>query len=73
MNRSPYISEAPSVGNIMFKVLLALVPGIAAYVWVYGGGVLVTIMLATATALVAEALMLKIRRQQCQVLAPTTL
>ena len=63
MNRSPYISEAPSVGNIMFKVLLALVPGIAAYVWVYGGGVLVTITLATATALVAEALMLKIRKR----------
>lgn len=63
MNRSPYISAAPSVGNIMFKVLLALVPGIAAYVWVYGGGVLVTITLATATALLAEALMLKIRKR----------
>ena len=66
MNRSPYISEAPSVGTIMFKVLLALVPGIAAYVWVYGGGVLVTIALATVTALVAEALMLKIRRRPIQ-------
>ena len=66
MNRSPYISEAPSVGTIMFKVLLALVPGIAAYVWVYGGGVLVTIALATLTALVAEALMLKIRRRPIQ-------
>ena len=63
MNRSPYISAAPSVSNIMFKVLLALVPGIAAYVWVYGGGVLVTITLATATALLAEALMLKIRKR----------
>jgi Na+-translocating ferredoxin:NAD+ oxidoreductase subunit D len=63
MNRSPYISNAPSIGNIMFKVLLALVPGIAAYVWVYGGGVLVTITLATITALVAEAAMLKIRKR----------
>ncbi len=66
MNRSPYISEAPSVSNIMFKVLLALVPGIAAYVWVYGGGVLVTISLATITALAAEALMLKIRKRPIQ-------
>ena len=66
MNRSPYISAAPSVGNIMFKVLLALVPGIVAYVWVYGGGVLVTITLATASALVAEALMLKIRKRPIQ-------
>lgn len=66
MNRSPYISEAPSVSTIMFKVLLALVPGIIAYVSVFGGGVLVTIALATATALLAEAAMLKLRRRQVQ-------
>ena len=66
MNRSPYISDAPSVGAIMQKVLLALVPGIAAYVWVFGGGILVTIALATATALTAEAVMLKIRRRPVQ-------
>lgn len=63
MNRSPYISDAPSVSKIMLQVLLALVPGIIAYVWIFGGGVLVTIVLATATALVAEAAMLKIRRR----------
>jgi Na+-translocating ferredoxin:NAD+ oxidoreductase subunit D len=63
MNRSPYISDAPSVSTIMLKVLLALVPGIIAYVWVFGGGILVTIALATATALAAEAVMLKIRRR----------
>jgi electron transport complex protein RnfD len=45
----------------MLKVLLALVPGIIAYVWVYGGGVLITIALATATALFAEAMMLRLR------------
>ncbi len=66
MNRSPYISNAPSVGTLMFKVLLALVPGIVAYVWVYGGGVLVTITLATITALAAEAAMLKIRKRPIQ-------
>ncbi len=66
MNRSPYISSAPSVGSIMLKVLLALVPGIIAYVWVFGGGVLVTITLATATALLAEASMLKLRRRPVQ-------
>ncbi|MFM9835131.1 MAG: electron transport complex subunit RsxD [Methylophilaceae bacterium] len=62
MNQSPYISEAPSVSNIMLKVLLALVPGIFTYVWVFGGGVLVTISLATLTALAAEAVMLKLRK-----------
>ncbi|NOT14889.1 MAG: electron transport complex subunit RsxD [Methylotenera sp.] len=63
MNRSPYITNAPSVSTIMLKVLLALVPGIFAYVWIYGGGILVTITLATVTALLAEALLLKIRQR----------
>ncbi len=66
MNRSPYISDASSVSAIMFKVLLALVPGIAAYVWMFGGGVLMTIALATITALTAEAAMLKIRKRPVQ-------
>jgi electron transport complex protein RnfD len=66
MNRSPYISDAPSVSAIMLKVLLALVPGIIAYVWVFGGGILVTLFLATITALVAEAVMLKIRNRPIQ-------
>ena len=63
MNRSPYISDAPSVSMIMLKVLLALVPGIFAYAWIYGGGILVTIALATLTALAAEAALLKIRQR----------
>ena len=63
MNRSPYLSNAPSVSIIMLKVLLALIPAIAAYVWVFGGGVLVTLALASVTALGAEALMLKLRNR----------
>ena len=47
----------------MLKVLLALVPGIFAYVWIYGGGILVTITLATVTALLAEGVLLKIRKR----------
>jgi electron transport complex protein RnfD len=45
----------------MGKVLLALVPAIIVYVWMYGGGILVTLALATITALLTEALMLKLR------------
>lgn len=63
MLRSPYISDAPSVTTIMSKVLLALVPGIIAYAWVFGAGILVTLSLATATALLAEAAMLKLRER----------
>jgi len=63
MNRSPYLTDAPSVTSIMLRVLLALVPGIAAYVWVFGGGILVTLALASVTALSVEALMLKLRER----------
>lgn len=63
MSRSPYISSAPSVSIIMLKVLFALVPGIAAYVWVFGGGILVTLTLASITALASEAIMLKLRNR----------
>ena len=66
MNRSPYIFNAPSVGTMMLKVLLALVPGIIAYVWAFGGGIIVTLTLATATALAAEAMMLKMRKRPIQ-------
>jgi electron transport complex protein RnfD len=61
MNFSPYFSGSSSVSVIMLKVLLALVPGIAAYVWVFGSGILVSLALASATALLAEAAMLKLR------------
>ena len=63
MNLSPYLSSAPSVSVIMVKVMLALVPAIAAYVWVFGAGILVVLALASVTALSAEALMLKLRNR----------
>ncbi len=63
MNRSPYITDAPTVTSIMLKVLLALVPGIIAYTWIYGGGILVSLTLATTTAIICEAALLKIRQR----------
>ncbi len=63
MSRSPYLSSAPSVSVIMLKVMLALVPPIVAYVWVFGAGILVMLALASITALCAEALMLKLRNR----------
>ncbi|MFM8758943.1 MAG: RnfABCDGE type electron transport complex subunit D, partial [Methylophilaceae bacterium] len=63
MSRSPYVSQAPSVSNIMLKVMLALLPAIAVYVWVYGSGILLVLLLASLTALVAEALVLRIRQR----------
>ena len=45
----------------MLRVLLALLPGIAVYVWFFGAAILVQIALASITALIAEAAMLKLR------------
>lgn len=58
---SPFIRSSASVTSVMLRVLAALVPGIAAYVWQFGVGVLVQIALATATALACEAFMLRAR------------
>lgn len=61
MKFSPFFRDNTSVSIVMLKVLLALVPGIIAYVWVFGSGVLVSLLLASATALLAEAAMLQLR------------
>lgn len=58
---SPFITHASTVQAIMFKVLLALIPGIAVYTWFYGPAILVSISLASTTALATEAAMLKLR------------
>lgn len=60
---SPFITKSSSVSEIMFKVLLALIPGIAAYVWYFGPAILVSITLASITALATEAAMLKLRER----------
>ncbi len=63
MLSSPFISKQDSVARIMFTVLLALAPGLALYVWVYGPAILVSVALASLTALSVEAVMLKLRRR----------
>jgi electron transport complex protein RnfD len=57
----PYLLKNASVQRVMLQVLAALIPGIAAYVWIFGPVILVQLALATATALAAEAAMLKLR------------
>src|SRR5262245_5500536 len=61
MRTSPHITAAPSVTQIMLKVLIALLPGIAAYAWYFGPAIVVSLSLATVTAVVCEAAMLKMR------------
>jgi electron transport complex protein RnfD len=60
---SPFISKPDSVSAIMLKVILALIPGIALYVWFFGPAILVSITLASLTALATEAAMLRLRNR----------
>ena len=58
---SPFILDRSSVTQVMAWVLAALLPAIATYVWLFGPGILVTLSIASVTALAAEAAMLKAR------------
>ena len=60
---SPFITRPASVSQIMLKVLLALIPGITLYVWHFGPAILISIMLASITALATEETMLKLRNR----------
>ncbi len=60
---SPHVHTGTSVARVMRRVLYALVPGIAAMVWVFGPGVLVQLALASLAALASEALVLALRRK----------
>lgn len=61
MNNSPYFLQPASVQSVMLRVLVALLPGIAAYTWFFGAAILLQLALASITALAAEALMLGLR------------
>ncbi len=52
-----------SVTKVMFKVMLGLAPGIIAYVYYFGPAILVSVAIASVTALVAEAILLFIQRK----------
>lgn len=60
---SPHTTQASSVQGLMFKVLLAMVPGTIAMIVFFGWGVLINILLASVVALSSEALMLWIRKR----------
>ena len=59
----PYLSQNISVQRVMLQVLVALLPGISAYVWLLGPVILVQIAVATAVSLLAEAFMLRLLKK----------
>jgi electron transport complex protein RnfD len=63
MLSSPFIPSANSVGQVMRKVMYALIPGIVIYVLMFGWGIIVNILLATISAIVFEFIMLILRQR----------
>ena len=60
---SPHLPVSESVPVMMQRVLLALIPGIACSFWLFGWGILINILLAALTAIMAEAGVLMLRRR----------
>jgi len=58
---APHMPPRKRVATVMLQVLLALIPGVLAYAWFFGSGILIQIALATAFALLFEAIMLRWR------------
>lgn len=63
---SPHLPVAPSVHALMRQVIYALIPGVVVAAWFFGWGVLVNILIALASALATEALMLRLRGRPVQ-------
>lgn len=61
LENSPFLRQPASVRSVMLRVLVALLPGIAAYVWFFGAAILVQIALASLAAVAGEALVLRLR------------
>lgn len=63
LRSSPHLPVSARVNRIMLQVCLALLPGIAAYIWFFGWGVISNLLLACTTAVASETLMLLARRR----------
>lgn len=58
---SPHSDRPNSVQSVMLQVILALIPGSIALTWYFGWGTLINIGLAVSSAVVCEALVLRLR------------
>jgi H+/Na+-translocating ferredoxin:NAD+ oxidoreductase subunit D len=60
---SPHATRAGDTGDVMKQVILACIPGLIALSYFFGPGSLLNVMLASATAVVCEAAILKLRNR----------
>lgn len=65
---SPHAHNRVTTDQVMRQVLLACIPGILALTWFFGPGILINLLLTCASALAAEALVLKLRGRPLSVL-----
>ena len=63
LSTAPYLHQANSVAIMMRQVLYALIPGITLYVWFFGWGIVIHILLTSITALSCEAILLWLRNR----------
>lgn len=63
MLSSPYVLAPNSVSRIMFTVLLALLPAVVVQVLLFGPALIVSLSIATASAVGLEALMVNLRQR----------
>ncbi len=60
---SPHLHGPAALNKVMLQVCLALVPAMAAHAWLFGWGIAFNVVIATATALASEAIVLKLRER----------
>lgn len=60
---SPHIGDRDSVSKVMFTVVLALLPAVAASVWFFGLRALLLVLATALSALLFEGILLKIARK----------
>ena len=60
---SPHFHGPSTVNTVMMQVVYAMIPAILVYAWLFGWGVIINLLLTSATALATEALMLYLRKR----------
>ncbi|MCW8918613.1 MAG: electron transport complex subunit RsxD [Gammaproteobacteria bacterium] len=58
---SPHLHGPAVLNKVMLQVMLALLPALGVHAWLFGGGILFTVAIATSVALLSEALVLWLR------------
>lgn len=63
VSTAPFTHNSFTISTIMRQVLYALIPGIVTYVYFFGWGIVINILLTSVTALICEAVILWLRNR----------